>query len=283
VPKRVVFSLSAGRSGTRFLAGVLRRNVVDAVVVHEPYLRPANPTMFGPAIDDRARGDVEAVRQRLRTKAATIAAYRAPLYIETSHAFLKSYADLAMELFPDMQLIHAVRHPADVASSFVARAALEDRLHVPFRHYRGHDGRRYPRWHLTGREPIFAHFAPGELPPLERLLVEWIEIENRAIRFLDRHGKHPDTFSLHAPQDLGDRGRMEALIDFIGATRRGADVVLEGPRNRTPLYRGARASRLRDEGERALRTVVERLPPRYLEIFRREPYAAQPWAELLRN
>ena len=52
---------------------------------------------------------------------------------------------------------------------------------MPLRHYRGGDGKKYFRWALTGLEPIFSHLAGNPLSRFQWYVVQWIEIENRAM------------------------------------------------------------------------------------------------------
>src|SRR3990170_4623016 len=104
-----LFCLASGRSGTHFLYEILRRNTRGVVCRHEPYLW--NPSMFGRPIYDHAVGDEEAVRKVADRKRRVIEGYSgAAAYAETSHAFLKSWADLAVEFFPRMKLVHLVRN-----------------------------------------------------------------------------------------------------------------------------------------------------------------------------
>jgi len=119
----VIFTLATGRSGTRFLSGLLRHNVKDAVCKHEPYFSPSNPTMFGLPIFQYMRGDLEPIRAAVRKKQQRILRYQAAAYIETSHAFLKSYADVAIEFFPEMKLVHLIRNPLKTAQRDKSRIA----------------------------------------------------------------------------------------------------------------------------------------------------------------
>ena len=208
---RTVFTLASGRSGTSFLRGLLRRNVPGCVVRHEPFLDPGNPTMFGLPIYDHSAGNLEPIRDLLRKKARRIRRYLPRVYIETSHAFLKSYWDLAPEFFPDMQVVHLVRNPLQVARSEANRELLIDRWHLPFRRYRGRDGRKCLRWSLTDLEPIFSFCDRERLTRFQWYLIQWIEIENRATEFLERFGKRSTCFTLHSPMDLNDPDRVGAL------------------------------------------------------------------------
>ena len=150
-----VFCLASGRSGTHFLSEILRRNTLGVICRHEPYLW--NPSMFGRPIYDHAVGDEAAVRKLAERKRRVIEGYSgATGYAETSHAFLKSWADLAVEFFPRTKLVHLVRNPLSVAKSDGIREELIHRWRLPLRNYRGGDGKPYFRWALTGLEPIFS-------------------------------------------------------------------------------------------------------------------------------
>jgi hypothetical protein len=276
---RAVFALTSGRSGTRFLCELLRRNARGCRVEHEPYFRPRNPTMFGLPIWDRQAGNLDAVRRLAAMKRDAVARCRAEVYIETSHAFLKSWWDLAPGLFPGLRLIRLVRHPLRVARSEANREALLHRWRVPCRHYRGRDGRRYFRWSLTGLEPIFGHFDVERLTLFQRYLIQWLEIENRAAAFLDRFDLHAACITLHAPRDLADPAAIEGLIRFLGLELAGGAVVIAGNRNRNP----GRPTVVGEEEERECRKVVDALPDRYLEVFARAPHAGSEWSGLLRQ
>ena len=127
------------------------------------------------------------------------------VYVETSHAFLKSWSDLAAEMFPQLKLVHLVRDPLKVAKSEANRHAWLDWFHFPLRNYRGGDGRHYPRWALTTLEPIYQPLAEQPLTLFQRYVVQWIEIENRAMRFLEKFDKYTDCITLQSPHDLNDR------------------------------------------------------------------------------
>jgi hypothetical protein len=270
---RTIFTLASGRSGTHFLYQLFRRNAANCVCRHEPY--GWNPSMFGRPIYDLAVGDVAAIRRLAERKARLIRSYATATYVETSHAFLKSWSDAAVGLFPDMKVVHLVRDPLKVAKSEAYRHALLDWFRMPLRNYRGGDGRSYPRWALTGLEPIF-EFA-GQTPTLfQRYVVQWIEIENRAMRFLDLHGKHADCFTLDSPLELNDPERVRALFDFLGIAARRDAIQIEGRRNRNP-----RPTEISDQERREFADVVRRLPAERLAIFSREPYVKLNWAKCL--
>ncbi len=274
---RTVFTLTSGRSGTRFLCDLLRRNARDCFVVHEPYLDRGNPTMFGLPIYDRQVGHIDAVRRLVRRKRERVERLRVGTYIETSHAFLKSYWDIAPSIFPDMRVLHLIRHPLHVARSEANRERLLQRLRLPFRRYRGRDGRRYFRWSLTGLEPIFSGFDAARTTLFQRYLLQWIEIENRAMQFLEHFHMDVACLTLFTPDDLNDPAAIGRVLEFLGLERSRDEIVVEGTRNRNP----GRGTTVGEDEERECREVIDRLPPRYLAIFRRQPYAGQPWTGLL--
>jgi hypothetical protein len=271
---RTIFCLASGRSGTHFLFQVIRRNATGCTVRHEPY--GWNPSMFGRPIYDLAVGDAAAVRKLSERKARVIRGCGSETYVETSHAFLKSWSDQALELFPDTMLVHLVRDPLKVAKSEAYRHELLDRWHVPLCYYRGGDGGRYFRWALTGLEPIFRTFEGQPLTLFQRYVVQWIEIENRAMRLLDRYRKHAECFTLHSPHELNDVDRLAALFDFLGLKRQPEALSLAGRHNRNP-----RPTIISEEDRRQFDGVLRRLPEESLRIFIREPYSRWDWSRNL--
>ena len=204
----VIFALTSGRSGTHYLKDLLANNVADCTARHEPYLDWGNPTLFGRAIDDAEEGHLDRIRALLTRKKQYLERLPTRVYIEASHAFLKSAYVAAMEFFPEMKLIHLIRDPLAVAKSEANREHFAHTLHFPFRYYRANDGKRYFRWSLTGKEAIFQCLGEQQLSRFQRYLIQWIEIEHRAMRFLDQHHKHESCFTLHSPEDLNNPERL---------------------------------------------------------------------------
>ena len=278
-----VFALANGRSGTRFLCHLLRHNLKNAVCRHEPYFDWGNPSMFGPPIHDHTQGNLERIHQLLLCKqrfiARLMARRRCDAYVETSHAFLKSYYDLAPEFFPQSKLVHLVRHPLKTARSETNRELWIDSIRFPWRHYRTDDGRRLFRWSLTGDEPIYQAVGLSRPTLFQHYAIQWIEVENRAMQFLDQFEKHDDCATISSPRDLNDPNRVQAMIERLGLEQAHKKVNITGKRNRTP---GAKTT-ITSQGEDEFREVVDRLPDKYLEIFRHPPYAEQEWATWLQR
>jgi hypothetical protein len=277
-----IFTLTSGRSGTLSLCELLKRNAPQCKIKHEPYTNPWNPTMFGRAIYHHSTGHLDPVRALLRRKRRAIDWYRTPIYIETSHAFLKSYWDLAPEFFPQTKVFHLIRHPLEVARSEANREQFLDQIHWPLRHYGGLRGRSYRRWALTELESIFSDFDLSELTLFQRYLIQWIEIENRAMDYLRRFDMHSRCLTLHSPQDLNCPQAVAGILEFVGVDPAG-EISLPGVQHRTQHRTPGRPTILGDDELRQARDVVAALPPRYLEIFQHEPYAGQAWATLLKE
>ena len=231
---KTVFALATGRSGTRFLSHLLRNNIRNAVCRHEPYFDWGNPSMFGPPIHAHTHGDLDQVERLLAKKSRFINRLRTDTYIETSHAFLKSYFDLAEDHFPNSKFVHLIRHPLKTARSETNRELWLDSIHFPWRKYRAGDGRRFFYWSLTGDEPIYRDVELEHPSLFQHYVIQWIEIENRAMHFLDKFDKHQDCVTMQSPFELNDQQRVKQAIEQLGLEPAGDEVQIEGKQNRTP-------------------------------------------------
>ncbi len=277
--KQVFFALTTARTGTLYLSGLFQRNIAGCDCRHEPFFDWGNPTMFGRAIYDAYAGRLDRLRKRLAKKKRYIERLPGSLYLESSHAFLKSAYLAALEFFPDMRLVHLIRNPLQVARSAAYREDWRRRVHAPFHFYTGDDGRRHFVWALTGNEAIFKCFESRPLSLFQWYLLEWIELENRAMRFLDEHQLHGRCFTLHTPTDLNDENKVPAMFQFFGLQPRHDKVVPARRKNRSLGY--ARGVNPEEESQAA--EVLSRLPAGYLEIFQRAPYNQFPWSGRLRS
>jgi hypothetical protein len=232
--------------------------------------------MFGRPIYDFVVSDRGMTKRLLARKYQISQRCGAAAYVETSHAFLKSWFDLACDYFPRLKLVHLIRHPLKVAKSEANREQLIKRLRVPFCHYTGPDGQRFFLWSLTGLEPIFTHFEQLNLTRFQWYAIQWIEIENRAMRFLNEFNKHGDCLTLHSPVELNEPKQVHSLFDFLELKRRGHKFVFSGRRNKN-----WQPTVVSDEDHRQFHEVLEAMPAHYLDIFHREPYVALPWVSSL--
>lgn len=268
-----LFTLASARSGTLYLRSLFRNNVCDCVCRHEPFFDWGNPTLFGPAIYDAHAGRLDRIRNRLARKCNYISRLNTRVYLESSHAFLKSAYVAALEFFPNLGLIHLIRDPLMVAKSEAVREERRRRSHAPFHYYTGDDHRPHFYWSLTTNEEIYRHFDLPRLSLFQVYLIQWIEIENRAMRFLDEHQLHHHCFTLDSPRDLNDASRIRDMFDFFGLETRHPRIILGGRRNKSMGH----TTVIHREDEDEFHQVLERLPDCYLEIFLREPYTQFGW------
>jgi hypothetical protein len=274
--KKIIFTLAEARSGTLYLRNLFRLNARDCDCRHETFFDIGNPTMFGPAIYDAYAGRFGNIRARLEKKRRYIQKLPGSTYIESSHSFLKSSRVAALDFFPDLQLVHLIRDPLKVAASEAYRELWRRRLHAPFHFYRGDDGKRHFVWALTGNEAIFQHFAAEPLSLFQWYLIQWVEIENRAMDFLDANGLHDRCFTLHSPHDLNDAAKIRELFGFLGVPAKQPEILFGGRKNKSIGYFMAPGQR-----DNEVRFVLERLPDQYLQIFRKKPYCDLHWASAL--
>lgn len=275
--KQVVFTLASARSGTLFLRDLVKNNARECACRHEPFFDWGNPTMFGPAIYDAYAGHRERLLARLQKKRDYIERLPGRMYLESSHAFLKSAYLVALEVFPDLRLIHLIRDPLKVAKSEAYRHQWRLRLRAPCHFYRGEDGRRHFYWALTGNEEIFQYLGDS-VTLFQWYFAQWIEIENRAMEFLERHQLQDRCFTLQSPAELTDAGKVHALLEFLELDLKRPELVFGRPRNKS-LGPSLRVG-LEEEGQ--AQAVLRRLPEKYVEILEREPYCTFDWRQRLR-
>jgi hypothetical protein len=212
-----IFTLASARSGTLYLRGLFERNLEDCVCRHEPFFDWGNPTLFGPAIYDAYAGRLDRIRSRLARKRDYIRRQHTKVYLESSHAFLKSAYLAALEFFPDMRLVHLIRNPMLVAKSEAVREERRRRAHAPFHYYLGDDGERHFYWSLTMNEEIYWSFDRARLSLFQKYLIQWIEIENRAMGFLNQHRLHERCVTLHSPRYLNSTDLTPSLAGASGS------------------------------------------------------------------
>jgi len=275
--KRTIFTLTSARAGTLYLSHLFRNNIRNCTCRHEPFFDWGNPTMFGRVIYDAYAGRLDRIRSLLLKKRAYIERLSGTLYLESSHAFLKSSYVAALEVFPKLELIHVIRDPLKVARSEAYREDWRRRVHAPFHFYKGDDDQRHFVWALTGNEPVFRHCQRQALTSFQWYFLQWIEIENRAMRFLDENQLHGRCFTLHTP-DLSNPEKLASMFAFFGLQTARPSLALAGRRNQSIGYSAAEAAH--EEAQCA--EILNALPSSCLDIFQREPYGAYAWSKRFR-
>jgi hypothetical protein len=267
--KLTLFALASGRSGTGFLADFFAKNVQQCYSTHEPYLVPGNPVLFGKPIDWNTRHDDNALLPVLERKYRFIANRKAPVYFESSHAFLKVFNRHAGTLLHNAGFIHLVRHPLKVAKSEMLREQLIRKVHLPFANYTSDTGERYFRWALTGKEEIFQHYVGRILTPLQFYLLQWIEIEYRAMELIKQNRWEDRVFFIDVDAQLKDEVVLRQMLEFFGV-RYKARFNMDLYRNKTPFV-GPTVITAQNELE--IQAVMQDLPDTYKTMLKDEPYS----------
>jgi len=272
-----IFVLASGRTGTKYLAELFENNIKKCVAKHEPKI-----DMFGKPIYWNFEGDFKKIRKRFKLKRWIINRYNADVFIETNHAFLKSFSDIAIEYFPDMKLVHPIRNVLEVAKSQYNRTKRvwigepDKNLKIDSYHiYTGGDGKKYCRWTLTGKEKIFQEININ-LSKYQKFLVQWIEIENRAMNFLKKYNKEKDCFTINMPNDLNNEKKINEMFNFFGLKTKKSNTDFKG--NRNP---GKKPTVVTPEEIKQLKELIENIPEKYITIFNKKPYKQFEWAKML--
>ncbi|MCP5245601.1 MAG: hypothetical protein H6937_06520 [Burkholderiales bacterium] len=273
---RTIFTLASGRSGTRYLAYFFKDNVKNCYSTHEPYLTFGNPVLFGKPIAWNTYFEDEKLLPLLQQKSAFIAGVKQPVYFESNHAFLKSCQRYASILVDEPGFIHLVRDPRYVAKSEFIREQLIQRMHTPFAYYKM-NGEYYFRWALTGKETIFDYYKGMYISRFQFYLLQWIEIEFRAMRLLEENGWRDCVFFVEVEKDLKNESAMRSMLDFFGLETNRVELNMNHRTNKTPFL-GKTA--LTAEDIEACKQVMSRLPQQYLSMLMQAPYKNCGWTDL---
>ena len=118
--KQLIFTVTAGRTGTAFLHNLFKLFPgVDSVHEDEPsYVHVMRRVQTQPA---------EAVAFLTRFKFPVIVASKAHVYAETSHLFCKGFLEpmIGLGIYPDLLLLR--RHPRSIALSLLERNTIPGR------------------------------------------------------------------------------------------------------------------------------------------------------------
>ena len=271
-----IFTLASGRSGTSYLAEFFKHNILNCYSTHEPYLDPWNPTLFGKPILYNTLGDPR-LEITLDKKQKRIKQLNKGNYFESNHAFLKTAHQHGGDLFEDMGLIHLVRDPRQVAKSELNRELLINKLKLPWIRYQGPNNLRLFKWSLTGLEEIYKAVTLPTISRFQFYVLQWIEIENRAMQFIQQNSLAERCIHLHVPEAFTDVNNLRSLAAFFDLK------LVEKPRlelrtNQTPFVG---SNKLSAQEENEFNQVIRSLPLQYRFIFREPPYQQYHWAQNL--
>ena len=116
----------------------------------------------------------------------------------------------------------------------------------------------------------------NELKVYQFFLLQWIEVENRAMVFLDKYNKHNDCYTLETPKDLNDAAILKDMFEFFKLKLKQEDIVFRGRRNRN-----IRPTVITEDEKDKLKEIVSNIDDQYLKIFRNKPYTNFDWIKIL--
>jgi len=203
--KRLVVAVTAGRSGTTYLARLLA-TLPDTTSRHE-----AAPHYFYAM--RQAQHDPDAARRfLLEYKLPTIAAAPTARYADISHLLCKGFfeAYLALGIVPGVVLLR--RHPRAVAASWLTRRAVPGRM------------KHGLRLHLHPGDPGVLPF-PGWGRATDYQLCFWyaLEIERRQHDYAALLQRHGGTYVDVTADELHDAPRFLQLVETLGLLDADAD------------------------------------------------------------
>ena len=173
-----VFVATTGRSGSATLTRVFQA-ADRAVSTHEPY--PILTSPFPPRSDDCHY--LSKVFWRIKRINIHRAALGHRYYIETNHQFIKRFCEAAVcEFYPRIRVVHLVRDPVSVATSFHAIGSIPGKTESGIRYLldpHGPDNVLDPRNMFEPLDSPYDDFA--------RCLWYWYETEARIARFRTNH------------------------------------------------------------------------------------------------
>jgi hypothetical protein len=225
--KKFVFTLTTGRSGTRYLATLLRQNLPDAECHHEIH----GWDRFGIDTPDvshmtlfNSQGNVEKVESFWMAKLARIAATPREFYVETSHILMK--AGLVENLAPltaagTVHLIALERDPYATILSFRNRFDFLGKANC----WLWYLDPEYPRNLVPSRE-LVADSING--------LCLWyiLEVRARAARYEEQlRGEPRILFHRFRLEELRDAAGASRLLHALGAPLPSAGVRVPEPEN----------------------------------------------------
>jgi hypothetical protein len=209
--RRLLLTVTTGRSGTEYLARVLAlHSKVDAR--HEP--KPRFSTSFRAVC---ARPEI-AREFWTREKLPAIARTRRPIYAETSHLACKGFLESLVELGVVPELVHLRREPREVARSLWSLGSIPGRSLLGVRYYLGPEDRVF----LPLAPELAAHASDYQL-------CYWycLEIDARAEHYRRRFAARGVRVHEVALASLRERAGIEAFaaelelgpLSAVGAVR----------------------------------------------------------------
>jgi hypothetical protein len=204
-PRRTVFILSTGRTGTQFLAELLNRQN-DVYAVHEPPpSRRLRLWTMAYLQGDASESTMADVLRRYRS--SFLSSIREKTYVESNN-FLVGFANAIKQQFVDPVLIHIVRDPRTYIRSSVNHGGDSG--------LKGWANRHFPYWHLPRNTILDALDGNADHEVLVRTALFWKVINE----FLDGAGEgYPGYHRFRFENVFGDdTAEIETIFRLAGVT-----------------------------------------------------------------
>lgn len=202
---RLIFCINAGRSGSKYLSRVL------SSARHTMSFHEAKPTMSGEYLHwinqypyeetfERRKIKVEAIQEILSSSP------KEKIYCETSHMFIKTFFDVAVDAFgTQMEVIVLRRNLASMLKSFLELGYFSEKNNV------------WKKW-MSSPNAVTAAIpcidTDDRLDPCDRSIAYLIDIEARAQRFCQTYPQ----IKVHSVQ-IDSFNQLDFVLDFFEQIR----------------------------------------------------------------
>ena len=195
----VIFASSIGRSGTRYLSNLFI-HCTDIAAYHA-----AEPHCFDQVMVNVNNG---VPQEEVSEKAIIIASIVAEkgAYFESTQLFIRVLAEVFLDVFPAISVIHLLRDPTEVASSYMNRKS-----------YPSHPDRP---WRLPLNLKNSLYRFPQPLTPIQENLCDWLENELRYWALLPRFER---TFDFQF-EKIGSASHICDMFEQLDVPYRESDV-----------------------------------------------------------
>ncbi|MEZ4386326.1 MAG: hypothetical protein R3D98_01865 [Candidatus Krumholzibacteriia bacterium] len=257
MPQHLVFTLTAGRTGTAWLAALMSRNL-PSVEAHHEILGYDRFGLDTPDVSHltlfNSRGRCDEVRAFWQRKAARVGLSQAAWYVETSHVLMKAGLVEHLDLFTAIGPVYLIalhRDPAAVVASLTQRGDLAN------------VGNQW-LWYLDPEYPQNildpAPFKPHGLVAVRVWYV--LEIMARQAYYEALLAERTGVQVIRADLDeLRTDAGARTLLDALGVAP--AEIDLPPPRNATPADR-----RLGDRDRNTIAQFLAAVPGDAAELGR---------------
>jgi hypothetical protein len=254
--RRLIFSINSGRAGSKYLAQLLG-TAAGVESFHE-----AEPKMSGDYIAMINAAPLVESREKRRIKSAAIAEVlrrSAPdiVYVETNHAFIKTFYDVVLEDFLNVEVIILRRDLALVLKSFIELGYFSPRNPLAYSWMSSPSA-------ATAALPALA--PDSALDQFDLCIAYLLDIEARAERF---QNEYPEVRRHEARlEDLNEIGRLQDFFQPLGlvATAATKDLCGRAINERQPRKQAIANSTTLEECRRRLQDYIERAKARGIQV-----------------